>query len=75
MPHQTPIARELKALRESFGESQTAFAERCGTIQSIISQYESGKYPPGVASLRAIADGTGTVAILGHKSGKVFHKS
>jgi transcriptional regulator with XRE-family HTH domain len=68
----TPIAREIKALRESLDESQVAFARRCGISQPTIWAIEAGKFAPRADTLLAIAVATGKVAILGAKSGKVF---
>jgi len=68
----TPISVEIKSLRDSFGESQAAFAVRCNLTQATISEAESGKYTPSAQTLLAIAHGTSKMAILGMKNGKVF---
>ncbi len=66
------ISAEIKALRESFRESQDAFAIRCNLTQPQISEIENEKYIPGTQTLRSIARGCGKVAVLGAKNGKVF---
>jgi transcriptional regulator with XRE-family HTH domain len=68
----TPIALEITALREALGDSQPAFARRCGIAQPTLWAIERGQYGPRVDTLLAIAEATGTVAILGAQSGKVF---
>lgn len=70
----TPIAIEVKELRESFSETQATFAKRCGLSQPTIHAVETAKFVPHRDTILSIAVGTGRIAILGAKKGKVFLK-
>jgi len=48
------IAYQMQALREKFGLSQTAFAEKTGKKQSVISRLENTEY--GRASIQTLLD-------------------
>jgi DNA-binding transcriptional regulator YiaG len=47
-------ALAVRELRESLGESQTAFAKRLGVRQATVSDWECGKRSPYRLGLRAL---------------------
>lgn len=54
------IAREVIRLRMQRGLSQAAFGRLVGTPASVISRLERGDHEPSTATLRKIAQATGT---------------
>ena len=51
------VARKLRAVRGEI--SQDAFAAMCGMTQAQVSQYEAGKYLPGLEVLVNVRRATG----------------
>jgi transcriptional regulator with XRE-family HTH domain len=63
------IAAKIRALRESLGMTQTAFASAVGVRPNSVSQWESGKNKPNpdmLVRLSALADGIDKLFFLGH---------
>ena len=58
------IAREVIRLRMQLGLSQADLARRVGTPASVISRLERGDHEPSTATLRKIAQATGTRAVI-----------
>lgn len=58
------IARELIRLRMHLKVSQAELARRVGTTASVISRLERGNHEPSTATLRKIADATGTRIVI-----------
>ena len=52
-----PVAKRIKALRESKGLSLRALAEACSVSPSTLSQIEQGDTSPSVATLEKLAHG------------------
>lgn len=50
------LAKEIRALREQRGLSQSEFATRIGTTQSAIARLESGSISPSLSTLQHVAD-------------------
>lgn len=50
------LVNALTARRYVLGLSQTVLAEKVGTVQSAVSEWETGKSKPGGPTLFAIAD-------------------
>lgn len=54
------IAQQVTARRTDLGLSQRELAELCGTTQSAIARFESGKRPPKLDTLIGIAEALDT---------------
>ncbi len=51
----TPLARKIRALRQSTGLSQAKFAEMVGVSQPTVSRWETGEDEPDKGSLKKLA--------------------
>jgi transcriptional regulator with XRE-family HTH domain len=58
------IAREIIRLRAQLKLTQAELARRVGTTPSVISRLERGDHEPSTATLRKIAEATGTRIII-----------
>jgi transcriptional regulator with XRE-family HTH domain len=58
------IARELIRLRMQLKLTQAALARRVGTTPSVISRLERGDHEPSTATLRKVAEATGTRLLI-----------
>jgi transcriptional regulator with XRE-family HTH domain len=54
------LARALIEARSAAGLTQAQLAARMGTTQSVIARLESGRVQPTTATLRRLAEATGT---------------
>lgn len=50
------LVRQVVRRREALGLSQRELAELCGTTQSAIARFESGRRPPKVDTLLGVAE-------------------
>lgn len=58
------LARALIGARAAAGLTQAELAERMGTTQSVIARLEAGRVRPTTATLRRVAQATGTRLII-----------
>jgi transcriptional regulator with XRE-family HTH domain len=65
MPYQSQhLTAQVRKAREAAGLSQRALSERAGLTQSHISQIESGKMEPGLASFIDLTRALGLEVVL-----------
>ena len=54
------LAREIIKARTHAGLSQEELAHKMDTTQSVVARLESGRHLPSMATLKKVADATGT---------------
>ncbi len=59
MPEIEALAKNVKAIRKEFGETQLTFALKCGLSQDEICLIEKGKANPKIETIQNIASYTG----------------
>jgi len=62
-PYET-VSLELARLRGSYDMTQIEFGRLVGVPQSTVARLESGKQAPSVATLKRIAEATGTELVI-----------
>ena len=58
--HEFALARAIIKARAHAGLSQEELAHKMDTTQSVIARLESGRHLPSMATLKKVADATGT---------------